>query len=248
VADYSKSYDGAAKDAAQSAITGADFDTEFSAIETAITTKSNKIGSPTNGNLTEQDANGDLVDSGVAIGAVTTTELGYVVGVTSSIQDQLDKLAGWSFVSTYAASGASVDITGLSADTTYLCVLNAVIPVDDSVTPSVRFYSGGWVSGTGYRSTRNIHTIGVGSSYTYETSTSLIRIGFSTGNGSSEGIDGSLVFYNKGVYPVITSEIIETSRATDSQGYLQNTAVTGIQFYFSSGNISSGSIDLYQRA
>jgi len=66
VSDYSKSYDGAAKDAAQSTITGADFDTEFDAIEAAIATKSNKIIGATNGNLIEQDANGDLVDSGIA--------------------------------------------------------------------------------------------------------------------------------------------------------------------------------------
>lgn len=39
MSNYTKVYDGAAKDAAQSVVTGADFDTDFSAIETAIATK-----------------------------------------------------------------------------------------------------------------------------------------------------------------------------------------------------------------
>ena len=49
MSDYTKTYDGAAKDSAEAVLSGADFDTEFSAIETAI---SSKLDSTEVGNLT----------------------------------------------------------------------------------------------------------------------------------------------------------------------------------------------------
>lgn len=75
MSDYSKSYDGAAKDAAIATITGADFDTEFSAIETAIGTKANKTAPSTAGNVATLSAAGDLQDSGSTLSKIMATHV-----------------------------------------------------------------------------------------------------------------------------------------------------------------------------
>lgn len=72
MSDYTKVYDGAAKDTAGSTITGADFDFEFDAIETAVATKANKVVSATLDNLLAMDANGDLKDSAIVTNTVVT--------------------------------------------------------------------------------------------------------------------------------------------------------------------------------
>lgn len=63
--DYTNTFGGAAKDAADDTILGADHDTEFDNIATAIGTKANKIIGGTSGNLIELDSSGDIVDSGI---------------------------------------------------------------------------------------------------------------------------------------------------------------------------------------
>ena len=55
----------------------------------------------------------DLANAGTALGAVSATELGYVDGVTSAIQTQMDaKLATATAASTYAPSSTAVTLTG----------------------------------------------------------------------------------------------------------------------------------------
>lgn len=73
MSDYTKVYDGAAKDAAESTITGADFDAEFSSIATAIGTKTNKAIPATAGNLAGLDVNGDLQDTGMEVSGNSIT-------------------------------------------------------------------------------------------------------------------------------------------------------------------------------
>jgi hypothetical protein len=56
----------------------------------------------------------DLANAGTALGAVTATELGYVDGVTSAIQTQIDtKLATSTAATTYQAINANVSTTEL---------------------------------------------------------------------------------------------------------------------------------------
>jgi len=86
MSNYSKSYDGAAKDAALSSIDGADFDTEFELIETAIATKADKSATA---DRAAQYSSSNVLEASV----VTSTELGYVSGVTSAVQTQLDAKA-----------------------------------------------------------------------------------------------------------------------------------------------------------
>ena len=83
MSDYSQATNFTAKDSLPTGnpskvIKGSEFDTEFSAISTAVATKANKIGSGTNGALVKQDASGDLVDSTKAV------PTGTIVGTTDT--------------------------------------------------------------------------------------------------------------------------------------------------------------------
>ena len=83
--DYTNTFNGAAKDAANDTILGADHDTELDNISTAITSKSDKIIAGTSGNLIEQDGTGNLVDSGI--------DSADLDGITSPVQAQIDNKA-----------------------------------------------------------------------------------------------------------------------------------------------------------
>jgi hypothetical protein len=92
MSDYTKSYNGAAKDAAEDIVLGADFDTEFEAIETAIASKANKQIPVAVGNVATLSSSGDLQDSGVTStelaildgATVTTAELNTLDGITAT--------------------------------------------------------------------------------------------------------------------------------------------------------------------
>lgn len=66
MSDYTKVFDGAAKDSGSATVLGADHDTEFDAIATAVNSKADQVASATAGNLAELSADGNLVDSGIA--------------------------------------------------------------------------------------------------------------------------------------------------------------------------------------
>lgn len=67
MSDYSNTFGGAAKDAAQSTILGADHDTQYDAIATMSGTKANKAVPGTAGDLPSLTAAGDLQDAGESI-------------------------------------------------------------------------------------------------------------------------------------------------------------------------------------
>jgi len=72
MSDYSKSTNFTAKDSTNATVLGAEHDTEYNAIQTAIATKANKVASPTTGNIASLTGTGDIQDSGVAASQVTT--------------------------------------------------------------------------------------------------------------------------------------------------------------------------------
>lgn len=107
--DYTKSTNFTAKDALPPGDTGkivrgSEFDTEFSAVQTAVNSKADKTSPTFTGTATIAGltVSGTFTLGGVAITAsalelnvldgitASTTELNYVDGVTSSIQTQLD--------------------------------------------------------------------------------------------------------------------------------------------------------------
>jgi len=70
MSNYTNTFAGAAKDAAEDIILATAFDTQFDAIGTMSATKANKVASATVDNIATTDANGDLKDGGVTIAAV----------------------------------------------------------------------------------------------------------------------------------------------------------------------------------
>lgn len=64
--DYTNTFGGAAQDAASATILGAEWDTEYENIATAIATKQDKIAAPTDGNLIELDGSGVPTDAGIS--------------------------------------------------------------------------------------------------------------------------------------------------------------------------------------
>jgi hypothetical protein len=86
MSDYVKTFDGAGKDANEDIVEAPEFDTEYSAIATAVATKADEVTSPTNGNLIELDSDGNLADSGVA-----SSNLDSLTGV---VQTSLDLKVG----------------------------------------------------------------------------------------------------------------------------------------------------------
>lgn len=78
MSDYSKIYDGASKDATDATILGADFDTEFDNIETAIATKTDKVTPTVANNVATLNGVGNLADSG------KQPPNGTIVGTTDS--------------------------------------------------------------------------------------------------------------------------------------------------------------------
>lgn len=133
MSDYSKTYNGAAKDAAESVISGADFDTEFDAISTAITSKANKKVPAAIGNVAGLSSTGDLTDTGV-----TSTELGILDGatVTTAELNTLDGItATVSELNTLDGITATVDeLNILDGATLTTTELNYV----DGVTSSIQ--------------------------------------------------------------------------------------------------------------
>ena len=124
MSDYTQSTDFSAKDALSSGdpnkiIYGSDVDGEFSAIATAISTKTNKGGSATTNNVAKLTSTGDLADAGYSFsnlsGAVTasTAELNKLDGatVTTTELNLLSGLTGtvWTSANDGAASGLDAD-------------------------------------------------------------------------------------------------------------------------------------------
>ena len=104
-------------------IRGSDFDTEFDNIVTAVATKANTATPTFTGTV--------VLPSDTTVGSVSSTELGYVNGVTSAIQTQLDA----------KAPTASPTFTGtvvLPSGTSIGTVTSTEIGYLDNVTSSIQ--------------------------------------------------------------------------------------------------------------
>lgn len=140
MSDYVKTTNFTAKDALtvgdpNKKIKGSEHDTEFDNIATMSATKTNKVASPVTGNIAKLTASGDLADAGYSFSnligaatpslaeinkltglATTAVELGYVNGVTSAIQTQLDgKMVGSNNLSELTDASAARTALGLGA-------------------------------------------------------------------------------------------------------------------------------------
>lgn len=175
---------------------------------------------------------------------------------------------GWVLLSAQSASAsASIDFDSLLTSTydQYMLVVNAAIPATDDREAWLRFeQSSAYVSSSGaYQhavaavdaaaATTNTAT---GSSSDTEMALSLSGSNQAVGNGSNEGFD-AVIYISSPSNTAVRKKIHGTcsySRPQDSGlimgnfggQFIANTnAITGVQFLFESGNITSGEFFLY---
>lgn len=150
-----------------------------------------------------------------------------------------------------ASSSATLDFTSLDT-TTYVAFMLSfrnIIPATNSVKGFIRVGTGGTPTyqATSYINTRGGATTGIGFYDLGGTENTL-------SNTSANGISGSVTAYNLGsssaVKMMAGTVVMLNSDSGVYSGFCggnwnSNTAVTALRFLFSSGNIASGSIDLY---
>lgn len=213
------------------------------------------LATGTDGELITWDANGDPATVAAGTSGQVLTSNG--AGAAPTFQDAAG--SGWEFVSTSTASAsATVAFTGFASGYDYLIEATGVLPATDNIPLLAEL----GISGPTYR-TSGYHGLCAG---IISTGTSLatggalssnIRIAPNTwGNAADENGGFSL-------------EIRDPAAATDTYFtgtmYMKNDqglgvvgqvgghhetaeAMDAIQFYFSSGNISTGTFKLYRRA
>jgi hypothetical protein len=169
--------------------------------------------------------------------------------------------AKWSLLSTVTASSdATIEITDIDGTyTDYVIIMHHVIPVSNAVHLRARISTDGgstWKSGSVDYSWTETGKEGGTHSSSSDPSLTYIAITNSNtiGNVNGEGIYGDFWLFNPSNSSVNSIFGVETFYWRD--GYSNffdigavyegaTTAVDGIQFFMSSGNISSGTFTLY---
>ena len=200
---------------------------------------SNKFSIDTNGNPT------------IPIGASN----GYV------LTSDANGLGSWqaesmTLISTVTASNsATVDFTGLSSGS-YVIYYTDVIPTTTSTTLNFRYGTGGTPT---YQTSNYVYSISfnlnTGATITTSNSTSagsFVLHGVTTGTG--EGVSGVLTMLNPSGTSIYHPMTFTANDFNGGNNYYfagggcwkSTTAVTAGRFYFSSGNISSGTFKIYK--
>lgn len=170
----------------------------------------------------------------------------------------------WNFLQTVTASDvASVTIGSSSLFSStyevYKIFFNGVVPATDSQTGNIRVSIGGAVKTDSYYTRISMRTYSGGTGWSNtvsESSTQLDRFfGTSVGSSTGESTNSEVTIYNPastGKYKLITTHgaNVDASKSAtmniDCGFYNNSTAsVDGIQFYFDSGNVASGTFRLY---
>ena len=153
MADYSSTFGGAAKDAAEDTILAAEHDTEYDAIATMSATKANKTGAPASTNnlamltssgdladsLVETDGSGGINSNGAITGTVITASTNFAGdltgNVTGNVSGSSGSCTGNSATATSATTAANLSGSNLSGDVTNSG--NAVTIASDAVEHSM---------------------------------------------------------------------------------------------------------------
>jgi hypothetical protein len=163
-----------------------------------------------------------------------------------------------------AAASASLNFTtGISSTyNTYLFVLDGLRPATDQVTLRMRTSTnagGAWDSGASDYSYAAAYFTGVVGVNASGGAAQIILSNSDAasndiGNAAGEGISGNVYLYNPSDtsnYKRIKSEVTWTNAGGGAVGGTGNSQrnstadIDGVQFYFSSGNITSGSVHMY---
>jgi len=160
-----------------------------------------------------------------------------------------------------ASSSATLDFTTFISSTydTYKIEIVSILPATNSVGFFMRMGTGGgptYDTGANYGWVALTYRAAATSVTGADTGATAIQLGFNTtiSNGSTGGVNGSLTLYDPqsaSAHKQVTGTI-SIREATplwianqDMGIYQSTTAVTAVRFYFSSGNIASGTIRIY---
>jgi hypothetical protein len=158
-----------------------------------------------------------------------------------------------------ASTSATLDFTTFLSATydTYQFELIDVLPATSTADLWIRMGTGAgptWDSGANYtwaysQDSQIPNTANLGAA-----GASAIKIGHSLGNGATNGVSGEVMLYNP-QSAVVHKRLTVRLADVDSSGnfvsasaagqYVSATALTGIRFLMSSGNITSGTIRVY---
>ncbi len=185
------------------------------------------------------------------------TELSYVKGVTSAIQTQLNNRPVL-ISSATASSSATIDFTLPSGYKSFEIRAIGVIPVTDNVAFWVRVSTDGGstfaAGASDYVYQRNIQN-GLAAAPALNTGDSkIIFLGGNIGNGTGRYFNAIVKIWNNesssqyknitGEFNTYRSDSIYTLGLVNGV-YLSNTAINAIRILLSSGNISSGTFELW---
>lgn len=164
----------------------------------------------------------------------------------------------WTLISSAtASSSATVDFTGLSSSyISYVVILTNIVPATDGANLQVRFGTGGgptWSSASTYHFAMVFDNEDASSGFFDETGFTYINIGNSMGSATGENANAKIMLYNpsSSLYKTMNFETAHINSAADTifyngvGGWKDTTAVTGIRFLFSTGNIASGEFRLF---
>lgn len=247
----------------------------------AIPSSSGTVNSGTQYQLAYYAANGTAVSgltlitasralvsdaNGLPIAATTTaTEIGYVNGVTSSIQTQIDNRA-WVLVATATASGsATIDFTGLDGTyRNYVVFFDEVVAATDGDAFHARIGTGGtptYQSGATDYAWMRSGSVLTGTTTTVATflfgdgnDSQIVLFGAAMSSNANNAASGFMYIYDPaqtGSYH-ITKTFLSLRNNSSNTGasiidgwYLSTTAVTAIRLFMSTGNVASGEFKLY---
>jgi hypothetical protein len=196
------------------------------------------------------------------VSVLSGTTLNIDSGATIANSGTATGFGGLLFISGATASdSATVAFTGIdNTYETYVLTFNNVVPASDSVSFNMRTSTDGgssYDSGSGnYRYVAERNSQG-GTGVTGSASATeilLVAAGSGIGSATGEGFNGIAFLYhpsNTGLYTSISSHGHYQDGAADTLNYqsagtrISAADVDAIQFYFSSGNIESGEINLY---
>lgn len=170
-----------------------------------------------------------------------------------------DSGGAWDLIGTVTASDdAAVAFTGLSSSYfAYMIYWDEVIPATDGISFRLRTSTDGGSSydsgATDYRWGRFGWNVSGATGTSNSSGTDHIRLHDDTGNGSNESSSGYAMLYNPTAanYTKIYSEALQFQQSGVFSQYITHGVrmsaadVDAVQFYFASGNITSGTFKLY---
>jgi len=171
---------------------------------------------------------------------------------TGTVSDPRGQYTGVLLNTLTASSSASlVDTTSLTSNySSYLILIQNLVPASSGVTLRLRFSSNGGSSYTATGYTTNNWVWNSSGNGENNVTTSVLLTGTSNGQGTNSiGLSGALWLTNPSNNPMVTGQTSYVApgqaEATSIQGYLSAAAINAIQFTYSSGNLASGIIKIY---